>query len=128
MPVYCSIWTFCMNFFFHLQMCVLTENSLNLQQTGCAWPMRPLVVVHYLSFSLLFTRYLPFNFLNIYCMLQPSRKRKCKSFCFSSAGDKIQRQRQQNHDRTWRAFQMCGQIFKHQSLGIIQTLCIHRYE
>lgn len=47
-------------------MCVLIENSLSLQQTGCTWPARPLVVVHYLSCSLLFTRYPPFNLLNTY--------------------------------------------------------------
>lgn len=47
-------------------MCVLTENSLSLQQTDYTWPARPLVVVHYLNCNLLFTRYHPFHFLNAY--------------------------------------------------------------
>lgn len=60
---------FCLDFlleliFLHLQVCILTENSHSLQQIECTWPVRPLAVVHYPSFSLPFTRCTLFDFLN----------------------------------------------------------------
>lgn len=51
-------------------------------------------------------------------------------FCIhlSSAGDKIQRPHQHDHDRAGGALQMRCQICKHQPPGVTQTLRIFRYQ
>ena len=97
MTVYCCVWAFCMNIFLVLtdvridrEQSQLAANRLHMacEAFGCGKLPQLQSAVYKVP---------PFNFLNTtVAMLE----KKCNSCCSSSARNKIQRQRQQNHDRT----------------------------